>query len=480
MIRTIIFLLFAALLVFGKSYHEIWRDEAHSWVFCAESTVYEIFKDLANFGHPILWYATVYPLVKLGLPVESMVWMHALMGIATAALLLFYSGMHWLLAGLYLVSVQFLFTHGVLTRGYMLMWLLLWLTAVAFKHRHQHKILYASLLALLANTEIWVAPLVAILGLEYVLYLYRHEDKITRYSKQNIISILILMIGAVLLLASMWPPENPGTYRKISFWDPAQFLTNLRHGFWPYSPFRIVRIFPAFVYNPIFQTGHVIILFLIITALCTCHRLVFLSFAATFSFIFYLFAARLLAHFWHSAVIFSLFIFFYWFASQYISKSNRRFTKLRKLALILLLPSLLYSAAIGGITLYYDYQQNYSAGEPIAEYIQQNSLTNHIILVDTCYKSSSFTAHLPHTDFFLVHQNRFSRFEQYAGCSKTPQNALDAFWGRFKNRADRLLITEKELKNAAQHGLKLLYWNRGLYYEKFWLYAPMTTDVPAP
>ena len=76
--RIAVFAVFAALLVLGMLFHEMWRDEIQAWLIVRDShSVADLFRNLRYEGHPALWYVLLAPFSLFSTQPE---WMQVLQG----------------------------------------------------------------------------------------------------------------------------------------------------------------------------------------------------------------------------------------------------------------------------------------------------------------------------------------------------------------------------------------------------------------
>lgn len=141
--------LYAVLAAVLLATHEGWRDEADSWLMVRDAPLGHIPAILGRAGTPMLWYALLVPLARVGLPYLAQFVLHALIAIAAAALLLrnapFRMPLKVLLAFSYFLGFEYL----AVARSYALMVLLLFLMAQRYREKE-----FPLLLALFVNTTV--------------------------------------------------------------------------------------------------------------------------------------------------------------------------------------------------------------------------------------------------------------------------------------------------------------------------------------
>ncbi len=145
--------IFAAVVIAAAGYHEPWRDEVVPLSIARHAdSLRELAAPLRFEGHPILWYLVLW--IGLGVFGQSWVLKAASLASAIGAMLLWNrSRLPWWLLGLFTFSYFPLYQYSVVSRGYSLEMLLLFLCCTLVPHRRAHPVALATALALLANTE---------------------------------------------------------------------------------------------------------------------------------------------------------------------------------------------------------------------------------------------------------------------------------------------------------------------------------------
>ncbi|MCM1168236.1 MAG: hypothetical protein NC401_19800, partial [Ruminococcus sp.] len=151
-----IFAAYSLLTLLGALNHEVWMDEAQAWVILRDAPLNELPRILKVEGHPPLWYLILYPFVKLGFPADYVSLISWFFMAAGALVLLFKVELPLPLKAVILASGGFLYFNSVMLRVYCLipplMFLILWI----YPKRRERPVLYGLLIALLANTHIFI------------------------------------------------------------------------------------------------------------------------------------------------------------------------------------------------------------------------------------------------------------------------------------------------------------------------------------
>lgn len=155
----------AGLILATTLRHEVWRDEAQAWLIAtASSGPSELFSHLRYEGHPALWYACLWLLGRVTDHPAAMQLFHALLAIATAALLIFASPFRLWQKALLVFGYFFVYEYAAISRSYGMGVLLTFAVCALISRRPRPMIWIGGLLFLLANTSIYGAILSAGIG----------------------------------------------------------------------------------------------------------------------------------------------------------------------------------------------------------------------------------------------------------------------------------------------------------------------------
>ncbi|MDE6031106.1 MAG: hypothetical protein K2G32_05745, partial [Oscillospiraceae bacterium] len=191
---------YSALTFLGAFNHEMWLDEAQAWVILRDAPLSELPYIFHIEGHPPLWYAVLYPFVKLGFPAEYAPLISWLFMAAGAAVLLFKVKLPQPLKYVILASSGFLFYNSVMLRVYSLIPLLMFLILWIYPKRREHGLLYGLLIALLANTHIFICGIVGMLGIFMLVDLFAQWKSSSKKENAGKLAGLAVAGAGVLLL----------------------------------------------------------------------------------------------------------------------------------------------------------------------------------------------------------------------------------------------------------------------------------------
>lgn len=219
-IKAAVLLIYGAITLIGALNHEMWLDEAQAWVIARDTDIADLFGVLKAEGHPPLWYIILMPFAKLGFPVGlGSVISWVFMTLSAAVLLYAVKGELFLKIAI-LCSSGFLYLNSVMLRSYCIVPLLLFLIAAVYEKRRERPVVYGLLLALLADTHVFISGIVGMLGL-YMLWEFFSDFK-KNTLKQNIRRAAGLAIAAAGVLLLVLPLLGSlGTNEAVTAYIPS-------------------------------------------------------------------------------------------------------------------------------------------------------------------------------------------------------------------------------------------------------------------
>ena len=217
---TIVYIL---VHIFIAMHHEAWRDEGQSWTLVRNSTVIELLADLCVEGHPALWFFTIMPFIKLGLPFNCFSLISLVfMGLALYCLLRFSPFPVWARV-LLTFSSLFMYYNPVIPRIYSEVTLLVIVISLLFHKRKEHPWLYGLLIMLLTQSHILLEGLA--IGLVLECFFRFFSDKSNR--KKAMIPFALGTASGLLALAEIFP--RAGTNRSVDI-SASGISSNLTKG----------------------------------------------------------------------------------------------------------------------------------------------------------------------------------------------------------------------------------------------------------
>lgn len=201
-----LFAVYGVLTLIGALRHEIWFDEAQAWVIARDNDIAGIISMLKYEGHPPLWHFVLYIFSHLGFGCQVMPLISWAFSVIAAGIILFKLPLGTPLKAAIVFSNGFLFYNSVMSRVYCLIPLLLCLIALVYPNRKKHPVLFGTLVALLANTHIFVCGIVGIIGIYMLIDLWGDWKK--NSAKQNAFNLIGLGIAGLGVLLLVLPLVN--------------------------------------------------------------------------------------------------------------------------------------------------------------------------------------------------------------------------------------------------------------------------------
>ena len=188
--------LYALIVLNTIAAHEPWRDEAQTWLMGRDATLAETFALLPYQGHPALWYLMVRVLVRLGFPYYSMGFLHGLLAVANAFLVLRFAPFPRLTRALLVFSFWMFWMYAVEARVYAVGLLLLFLIAWRYPRRHEQPLVHGLLIFLLFNSNLHMAFLAGALAAAFGVEILARKA----WTRDRLAALGLMGLGAVALL----------------------------------------------------------------------------------------------------------------------------------------------------------------------------------------------------------------------------------------------------------------------------------------
>ena len=180
----------------GILHHEMWRDEFQAWLLARDSgSLIELFQNMRYEGHPGLWHLCLYGLTQITHNPMIMQIFHLFISVIIVTLIVKFSPFYPLHKFLLSFGYYFFYEYTIISRNYNLGVLFVFLFCVIYSKGKVKPIILATVLALMANTNVFAFILSLALSLTLVDYFYS-QIKANKLNKQKIfISLSILISG---------------------------------------------------------------------------------------------------------------------------------------------------------------------------------------------------------------------------------------------------------------------------------------------
>ncbi len=237
-LRWLLFGAYVVLTIWLTANHELWRDEADSWLLARDGSLLDIFKIMPDAGHPPLWYLLLKPLASAGLSWRWMQGINLLAMCLATGLLIFKSGFDLIFIAPVVLSFVFSYEFPVIARNYSLGILGLFLYSANHQSRQRHN----SFRLLLAHTLMCFST-VHFLGLAAVLFFDRGVTDFSKnkrwvnFFREWLKSERIFLLLFVLSVAILWP-SGKGQFSADFFehFIPMNFRDSIAQSILPFEP----------------------------------------------------------------------------------------------------------------------------------------------------------------------------------------------------------------------------------------------------
>ena len=403
LLYTIILVIFVVLSTLVSLKHEYWADEANTWLLARDGNIIQLFtKYMSNNGHPFTFIFIIKIFQLFGLNYSNFHIISILFSSIGIGLLLFKSNYKWYLKILLPFTYFIFYQYTVITRGYCLLLLLFSVLALIWEKRKEHYWLYTLLLIILINLEAYTFLIAGSLYLLELIDFFKNKNK----DKKTIICLIILFLSFLITTIYMFPKSNNTTgisIKDLSIADAFLYSHSL-----PYFLSIIITI------------GVVGII--IYTYLKNNKKKELLETAIIFIPV-YLFFNFYYCNYWHSGILFILFLFLFW-----IHKIDN--TKLIKVLLLITCFVQIYWSYKSSIN---DYKYTYSPTKEVADFIKEYDYDNTTIYCNN-YLCSAINPYFQKNIFALWPDNVGFYYE-----SNNNPNYL------FDYEADNILETKPDI-----------------------------------
>lgn len=408
--KNFVVVLYAVLSLIITLYHEAWRDEAQAWLIARDCpNLLSMFKLMGYEGTPALWHLILFPFAKLGFPFVTMKFIHYLLNLLVAILIIKKSPFEIEQKVLLVFGYYIFYEYNVIARSYILTVLFLFLIAWCHKKRFEKPYLYIALLFCLANSTLYGSIFFGVIA---GLYLFESiTEKRLSSLKVAVFTLFSTLISISVILQVLPPPDLSPELRTWNFSQSfiycfQQMGRYLNFAFIPIQPLR-VSFWNCLACRGAWWLG-VIIYFASLWAIFVSKKKIALIYLVITSGFLSILIFKYPGWCRHCGLIFMAFIFCAWLLKDYgvvVNKQKALSTLLNVLLLINIVPS--------GLAFYYDLVCDFSSGEKVAKYLAESYETKKDTLL-MFYPSNyalSVYANLPkNTKSYLIDFKRFGTY----------------------------------------------------------------------
>ncbi|MDY7020366.1 MAG: hypothetical protein SWJ54_03260 [Cyanobacteriota bacterium] len=212
LIEYSIILAFLFFGLVGILHHEMWRDEFQAWLLGRDSSsLIELFRNMRYEGHPGLWHLCLYGLSRITHNPFIMQIFHLSISVTIVSLIVKFSPFSLLHKFLLSFGYYFFYEYTIISRNYNLGVLFVVLFCIFYSKSKFKPIILATLLALMANTNVFAFILSIALSFTLIDGFYTQIKANQLHKHKTFVSLLILFSGwGISLLQIITPTVREG------------------------------------------------------------------------------------------------------------------------------------------------------------------------------------------------------------------------------------------------------------------------------
>lgn len=485
--------IFVIISLTGLYYHEPWGDEAQAWLIARDCPdIISVIMLMGYEGSPGLWHMMLFSLAKTGLPYISMSIVHMLIALCIAVIFVKYSPFTTLEKSLFIFGYFILYEYNAIARSYALSVLFLFLIALMYKERFNHSMAYASLIALLANTNLHSLAFAVVLSAFYAYEIF--ERKKVAAWKHLLPAILIFILGISISVLQLLPAldreVDGGTITSRLDFSPyhiGQMFNAAVEAFLPVPKLMVNFWGSKFLYYP---SEYLAILGLPVFLLTLTFflkkpvpMLIYLMSALCLLVIFFIANPGSIRH---HGLLYIMFIFCLWISNSYGDRpvissrmSDRLFSK--KNLSLLLIALLSVHVVASAVALYYEINYDFSQGRKVADFLKDNGYIDNDTFIAT-YRTGTDPIlpyiDYPYSKFFSIEDEDYRSYiiwdRKYCMCNITASDIMDRIDNATmdKQYTSRILIVKNRINDSEFNDRYSLIaaFNESIANEPFYIY----------
>jgi hypothetical protein len=403
-------LLFVALGAFGIMHHEIWLDEAHHWLLARDSnSIPEMFYNARYEGHPALWNVLLYVVSHFSADPFVMQLLNLVLATIAVFLFLRFSPFTFFVSIGIVFSYFILYEYTVISRNYMLAFLLLVIACALFRDRQKRFLLLAIVLVLLSQVHLF-ATIIAAGLFSVAVWEYFFTDNKKRY-KHFYAGAVLLLISFGLVLWQIIPPHDHFLYqydddKLLSFERIGKAASVLWKGFFPLPDFSQERPWNTNLvvgFSKHLAIIPIVLAWLVPMLLIKTKPARVFFYAVACCIVLFIYLSPLIVASRHCGFFFLLLISALWIDNYFpaTTPGNTKFTFFRKAAKPILAVMLVVQF-IAGVYLYIvDWRRPFSNGKAVAEWVKTNVDPKKMVIVSGHYSGPPVSAYLGRKVYYV-------------------------------------------------------------------------------
>lgn len=408
-------ILFAIITFNSVLHHEIWADEAQVWLLVKNLSVPELLKHLVNEGHPSFFYLLVMPFAKLNfsiLAMQTISWLGTVLG---AFMVLQFSPFNKFTKFSIITSAGFLYFFPVIARNYSILPFLVTLAAYLYAKNKEKPVLYAIVLALIANTHVimfgFVFALACIFLYDNVIKQWKELEP--EKKKENLISFSIIVLGLFALIMQLYGTFGSNSaivfsFERLTFnisYVLRQFFLNMVD----YTVVRTHAIYGMTLYGSILLAA--LTIFSLVALFITNKRAFWAaSCGIFFQFVIYILSYRSYIYPTRIACAYLILLFCFWI-TIINPDFEGKFKFLNKKFLNIILALMFFLTFLNGVRFtLMDLMNNYSCAKVTASFIEKNIPQNARIITTNDPFSLGLYYYLPQNRLWSIMQRKYIKY----------------------------------------------------------------------
>lgn len=210
--------IFICLMAVQIARHQMWRDELNAWgLVLASPTLPELFHNLHYEGHPGLWHFLLWCASWFTRSPGAMKAVHACIAVGFILLIAFRSPFTRLEKILILLNFYVVFEYAVVSRNYGVGLLLALIYVQLRVTRPDRLVLNATVLGLLANTNVYAAIMSGALACEVVVDRFATSRWLILRTVRQLAPAAIVYLGFLLFCAVTINPATDISWRTTDY-----------------------------------------------------------------------------------------------------------------------------------------------------------------------------------------------------------------------------------------------------------------------
>lgn len=459
--EVVVLMFYGVFILMGALEHELWRDEAQSWLIARDMSPLQLFFEINYEGTPALWHFILMPFAKLGFPASTITFIHIFIVFATATLFITQAPFSKLTKILFLFSFYMVWEYAIVARNYNLTILLLFAIAANYKHRYTKPLVHTGLIFLLFNTN--VHSFFMALGLAS-LYLYETEKWAVRLRDIRL-PIIVIGFGLLVSILQLIPAADNMRGNLLHEFNYLAVPRAIMNALFP-IPMVASKDILTYVSYSILTISSLSILGYASLYLYRHSRQVFYIYMAATLWLFYLFVFKHFGGYRHHGFILIFLMFSIWISCFYEpnkkTKLANQMAVLRQKTVRVLNLSLVFSIISGGFMHFNEQTLKYSGAQEMAAFLSTTDLTNKVVIGYPSTIASSLAPHLPNKKLWYPEIEDFGTYVVWNNLyAKNRMIDFKAVEERIKrnhlyNTSNYLLLGE-QLPIQSSNNYKLIY-----------------------